>query len=55
VPRAGRENEIVERNAFRVQQDFTGNAVHADHLTQANRHVALIAQDTADRQRDIGG
>ena len=54
VSGTGRDNEVVERDAFRGQKDLTRRAVDTDHLAETNGHVSLVSQDAADGDRDIG-
>ncbi len=51
---AGREDEVIERNALFGQEDLARGVIHTDNLPQTNGHVSLVPQDTADGQCDVG-
>ena len=52
--RARCDDQIVERERPVVQRDLVFRSVDAGDLGEQHAHVALAAQDRADRPRDVG-
>ena len=51
---AGRDDEIVERNAAAFGDDFLGGDIDTRHLRQDHARVLLPTKNAANRRSDIG-
>ena len=53
VPGARRDDEVVVADDSFLEEDQPGGEIDAASLGEEHLHVALVAEDAADRDRDV--